>query len=481
MSTHISQVPASSVDSVAAPLARPVRLPRDYFLHRVLAGADAVGLLAAVGIATYFAHGTRWTTQFGWSVLLLPVWILVFKAYGLYDRDGKRVSHSTLDDVPWIFHALLAGSLGLWLLEKAAPAVHQRFPLFALFVGAALVCVTAARVGARAIAARAIEGERVLFVGSGDMARLLLDKINGHREYGLQVIGYVDADARHEDMPLPWLGRLTELERVCREGGIERLFVASPNVAEPALAELVRVAATQRIRVSLLPQLSDVLGPSVTLDDVEGVTVLGLNPPTLSPSSRLLKRALDVTMSLLVLALSLPVCAAIAILIATTSPGPVLYRQERVGLGGRRFRICKFRTMVVDAEARAAELKKLSAHPAWLLLEHDPRVTRVGRILRKLSLDELPQLWNVVRGDMSLVGPRPMPPDVDGQISGWGRRRLDLMPGITGLWQVLGRTSIAFEEMLKLDYIYVTNWSLWYDIRLLVQTLPAVIRQRGAN
>jgi lipopolysaccharide/colanic/teichoic acid biosynthesis glycosyltransferase len=134
-----------------------------------------------------------------------------------------------------------------------------------------------------------------------------------------------------------------------------------------------------------------------------------------------------------------------------------------------------------DADRRAKDLFELSAHPTWLLLEHDPRITRVGKFLRHTSLDELPQLWNVVTGDMSLVGPRPMTPAIDEQIVGWGRRRLDLTPGITGLWQVLGRTEIPFEEMLKLDYLYVTNWSLWQDVRLLVQTLPAVLTHRGVN
>jgi lipopolysaccharide/colanic/teichoic acid biosynthesis glycosyltransferase len=137
--------------------------------------------------------------------------------------------------------------------------------------------------------------------------------------------------------------------------------------------------------------------------------------------------------------------------------------------------------MVEDAEQRVQELAALSTHPVWLLLERDPRVTRVGRLLRKTSLDELPQLINVVQGDMSLVGPRPLIPREDESILGWGRRRLDLTPGITGLWQVLGRTTIPFEEMVKLDYLYVTNWSLWQDIRLLIHTLPAVVRQRGAN
>jgi lipopolysaccharide/colanic/teichoic acid biosynthesis glycosyltransferase len=190
---------------------------------------------------------------------------------------------------------------------------------------------------------------------------------------------------------------------------------------------------------------------------------------------------MDIAVASGVLVVTLPVMAVVAVLVKATSRGPILFSQERVGRGGRRFRIYKFRTMVADAEAREKQLKALSKDPGWLLLDSDPRVTRVGRVLRHASLDELPQLWNVVAGDMSLVGPRPMPPDIDDQISGWRRKRLDLTPGITGLWQVLGRTSIPFEEMLKLDYLYVTNWSLWQDVRLLIQTLPAVLGRRGVN
>jgi len=163
------------------------------------------------------------------------------------------------------------------------------------------------------------------------------------------------------------------------------------------------------------------------------------------------------------------------------SPGPVLFTQVRVGRERRRFRLLKFRTMVVDAESRQEELRARSRDPNWLLLDHDPRVTRVGRLLRLSSLDEFPQLVNVLRGEMSLVGPRPLIESEDALLEWWARSRIDLTPGLTGLWQVLGRTSIPFEEMLKLDYLYVTNWSLWNDFRLMLRTLPAVLLHRGAN
>jgi lipopolysaccharide/colanic/teichoic acid biosynthesis glycosyltransferase len=225
----------------------------------------------------------------------------------------------------------------------------------------------------------------------------------------------------------------------------------------------------------------DVLGPAVEIDDVEGITVLGINPPALARSSRMLKRGMDLALSSAALILTLPGLALIVLAVRLGSPGPALFAQERVGRNGRRFRLYKFRTMDVDAEARTDELRALSADPDWVLLDHDPRVTTVGRWLRRTSLDELPQLWNVIKGDMSLVGPRPLMPADHAQVTEWGLRRLDLTPGITGLWQVLGRTTIPFAEMVKLDYLYVTNWSLWNDVRLLIRTLPAVLRRRGAN
>jgi lipopolysaccharide/colanic/teichoic acid biosynthesis glycosyltransferase len=176
-----------------------------------------------------------------------------------------------------------------------------------------------------------------------------------------------------------------------------------------------------------------------------------------------------------------PLWLAIALAIKLDSRGPVFFVQRRIGRRGQEFRLFKFRTMHRDAEARRAALIEQSEDPHWLKLAHDPRITRVGRFLRLTSLDELPQLLNVIRGEMSLVGPRPLIESEAQLVEGWGQARLDLTPGITGLWQVLGRTRIPFAEMVKLDYLYVTNWSLWGDIRLLLRTLPAVLSARGAN
>jgi lipopolysaccharide/colanic/teichoic acid biosynthesis glycosyltransferase len=219
----------------------------------------------------------------------------------------------------------------------------------------------------------------------------------------------------------------------------------------------------------------------VEVDDIEGVTVFGLYPPVLCRSSRCVKRTVDVLGALALLVLTAPLMLLIAVVVKLDSRGPLLFRHERIGRGGRRFTIAKFRTMVDGAEAMAEQLRGLSRDPHWLLLDRDPRITRAGRFLRVSSLDELPQLWSVLKGDMSLVGPRPLVEEEDRQIIGWGRGRLDLTPGLTGLWQVLGRTSIPFEEMVKLDYIYVTNWSVWGDVQLLLRTVLVLLTRRGAN
>jgi lipopolysaccharide/colanic/teichoic acid biosynthesis glycosyltransferase len=210
--------------------------------------------------------------------------------------------------------------------------------------------------------------------------------------------------------------------------------------------------------------------------------VVSLPPLRLSRAARTVKRTVDVVVAAAGLALLAPVLGACALAIRLDGPGPVLFRQERHGRAGARFRIAKLRTMVADAEAgRPAldHLNDLASGPLFKLRE-DPRTTRVGRFLRRTSLDELPQLWNVLRGDMSLVGPRPVAVGESERITGWAERRLDTTPGMTGLWQVLGRSDVGFEEMIKLDYIYVTNWSLWWDAKILLHTVPAVLRGRGA-
>jgi exopolysaccharide biosynthesis polyprenyl glycosylphosphotransferase len=457
---------------------------RDYVIRRLLAGADFCGILLALFVAAALdpSPGANLSVVV-WGAVLFPMWVVLFKLYGLYDRDMKRVSHSTVDDIPWLFHGLVIGTLLTWVLFKLLPPGKLPFVSIVSFGVTALIAVLSFRSFVRSSVVRLLGPERVVLVGNERMAPVLIRKMRAHPEYGLDPIGIVLHGESGRDVAcgLPVLNGSSDIAEIAREHRADRLVVSHTDLADGLALDLVRRCKELAIKVSLLPQVFDALGPSVEIDDVEGVTLLGINPPVLARSSRAMKRCLDLAgAGVLVIVLS-PLLVAISIAVKLDSRGPVFFRQSRVGKGGKPFHVLKFRTMHRGAEARRAELLADSIDPNWLHLDDDPRITRVGGLLRHLSLDELPQLWNVLRGDMSLVGPRPLIESEDEMIGGWGRSRLDLTPGMTGVWQVLGRTNIPFEEMVKLDYVYVTNWSLWTDISLILRTLPVVVTRRGAN
>ncbi|TMK97693.1 MAG: sugar transferase [Actinobacteria bacterium] len=460
---------------------------RDWFLRRLLALSDALSLEAAMVLALALLGGRAghpWSEQALWDTATLPVWVALFKMYGLYERDTKRLNHSTLDDLPALFHALLLGCLLTWsYFVLVAPGRIASSAVLA-FGGLALAFVLAGRMLARASLLRLISPERVLLIGTGDTSGPFIELMRA-RARRFRPIGVVttaeSADGATALRRLGSLEDIADLPSLLVERRVGRVVVADVELERGMLLQLLRDCKTLAVKVSLLPATFSALGPAVEVDDLQGVTVLGVNPPVLSRSSWLLKRALDLVAAGLLSLLTLPLLAVLAVAIKLDSPGPVFFRQERIGQGGRRFRLLKLRTMVANAESQRNALLAHSRDPGWLHLEHDPRITRVGRLLRMASLDELPQLWNVLRGDMSLVGPRPLVAEEDSRVAEWARGRLDLTPGITGLWQVLGRTSIPFEEMVRLDYLYVTNWSLWGDVRLMIRTLPVVLRRSGAN
>lgn len=460
---------------------------RDWFLRRLLAVNDVACLVLAMAVALALAGGTRGHSLqefLLYGLITLPAWVVLFKLYGLYERDAKRLSHSTLDDLPSLFHGVLLGCLLLWCWFAVVAPAKLMFAAILTFGGLAMALVLAGRALTRASFLRLVSPERVLLIGTGKASGALIEKMRAKASLRLEPIGMVSCDEdAGEVLALPRLGCLEEIDlpRLMVEHRVGRVVVADAEVEGEQLLNVLRDCKTVSVKVSLLPATCSALGPSVEVDDVQGVTVLGINPSVLSRSSRIAKRGLDLAGAGLLSVLALPLLPLLALAIKLDSPGPVLFRQERIGQGGRRFRLLKLRTMFADAEARRAELLAHSKDPGWLHLEHDPRITRVGGLLRLASLDELPQLWNVLRGDMSLVGPRPLVAEDDRMVNDWARGRLDLTPGITGLWQVLGRTSIPFEEMVKLDYLYVTNWSLWGDMRLILRTLPVVLRRRGAN
>jgi exopolysaccharide biosynthesis polyprenyl glycosylphosphotransferase len=269
------------------------------------------------------------------------------------------------------------------------------------------------------------------------------------------------------------------MRELVRELNVHRVMIAPSQTNPEVTLDLVRAAKAAGVRVSIVPQVFDVVGNSVVFDDLHGMTVLGVREFELSRSSHAIKRGFDLLGAVVMLLAVAPVMALIAFAIKLDSRGPVLFRQERVGKAAHRFRICKFRTMVPDAEERKADLMVMNEARGLFKIEKDPRITRVGRLLRKTSLDELPQLFNVLIGQMSLVGPRPLICAEDEAIKGYDRRRLRLTPGMTGHWQIMGSARVPMHEMVKVDYVYVTTWSLFADIKILVRTIPYMLARKG--
>jgi exopolysaccharide biosynthesis polyprenyl glycosylphosphotransferase len=306
-------------------------------------------------------------------------------------------------------------------------------------------------------------------------------KVSAHPEYGLQIVGFLDGDAG-TGLPAPLLGAPEEVAQIVDEYEIDRVLLASSVGSHEETLDLVRTVRRPDVQVSIVPRYFEIFTSHAILDDVEGMPVVTLPPMRLGRSARVLKRGVDLLVSILALVVLAPLLAVIALLIKLDSDGPVFFRQPRRGRLGSTFQIVKFRSMQIGAEKRRSEVLHMNEvdGPLFKIKGEDPRVTRIGSFIRKTSIDELPQLWNVLKGEMSLVGPRPFVVYEADQITGWATRRLDMTPGITGLWQVLGRNDIPFEEMTKLDYLYVTSWSLWWDLKIMAQTIPVVLGKRGA-
>jgi exopolysaccharide biosynthesis polyprenyl glycosylphosphotransferase len=474
----------------AVPAVEAAGRRRTWLSRLMLVHSDLFALLFAFFAAErLFGPATShagWTTAGGLFVLSLPLWLLAIKGARLYSRDDDFVQHTTLDEVPPLFQIATLGTWSFliltWIVSVPAPSMGQ---LIGFWLFAALL-LPAVRVVARSEFQRDPDfSQNTVIVGAGSVGQLLARKMLLHPEYHLRLMGFVDASPkeRRDDLDdLQLLGAPEDLPRLVRELGIERVVVAFSNDSHEQTLDLIRLLRDQPVRIDIVPRLFDVLPPHLTNHTVEGIPLLTLPRFRFSPGAPFVKRSFDLFFSLLGLLLLAPFIALVALAIKIDSRGPVFFRQVRMGEGDREFRMWKFRTMVADADARKAEVAHLNKHlrpggdPRMFKIEGDPRITRVGEFLRRYSLDELPQLFNVVSGDMSLIGPRPLILEEDEHIRRWGRTRLRLKPGMTGLWQVLGRSSIPFDEMVKLDYLYVTTWSLSGDFRLLLQTVPAVMR-----
>jgi exopolysaccharide biosynthesis polyprenyl glycosylphosphotransferase len=410
--------------------------------------------------------------------------------YGLYDRDEERATHSTADEVVSVFHLITVGVWGFfatsWLVGLAHP--HQK--KLATFWLLAIVSVITARWVARTLARRhPAYVQNTLIVGAGDVGQLIGRKLAHHPEYGINLIGFVDSDPREIRRDLDEaevVGDPDEIVEIVESRDVDRVIVAFSKDGHEQMLQVIRALHDHNVQIDLVPRLFEAVSPSAPVHSVEGLPLLAVSPARIPRSSRLLKRSMDLVGAVVALALTGPLMLAIALLIRRGSPGPIFFRQERLGIDMRRFTLLKFRTMRdgTDDAPHREYLKQIASADAapgennLYKLDRSDVITPVGRWLRRMSLDELPQMLNVLRGDMSLVGPRPAIPYELELYAPHHFERFLVPAGLTGLWQVEARAHSTFGEALDLDVMYARSWSLGLDLRLLLRT-PTLIFRKG--
>ncbi len=332
--------------------------------------------------------------------------------------------------------------------------------------------------------ARGVGVANLLIVGAGEIGRAVMRTVFARPDLGFRCVGFIDDDPQRGQTDIgrfPALGELVALPDLLKKHAVDEVVVTLPWSAQPKILEIVNQCQKLGVRARVVPSLLQINFSQVDVDDFGGIPVLGIRGRTISPVNRLLKRLFDLFFGSLIALFTLPVVAAAALAIKFDSPGPVIFTQARAGLDGRAFRIFKLRSMRQDAEQARDRLEALNeADGPMFKIKDDPRMTRVGRFLRRFSIDELPQFWNVVRGEMSIIGPRPALMREVENYDEWHRERLRVKPGISGLWQISGRSDLKFEEMVLLDVYYIENWTLGMDFKIMLQTVPYLLMSRGA-
>lgn len=458
---------APEAASTYAP-ARPHPLWRDMLRRRMLALADATAaLLAALSFAVISDAGVPHAF---WAALFLPAWILLAKLHGLYDRDHRALRPLTVDELPtvlvWALTGTAATAAFLSFTPAGPPELGDSARAWAIAAGAGLI----GRGGARLLWRLVTPPDRTLIIGSGPLADAM------HRKLALfPEVHAVVRETRRDD----------EVEQLAADpaylADVDRVIVATRAIDDEVLADLLEACRRASTKLSVVTSARGALGTGVHLSQVAELPVVEFNTSPIPRSTLLLKRMLDVAVSALVLTALAPLLVAIAVAIRVDSRGRVLFVQRRAGQNGAPFRMYKFRSMSADAEARLSEVVELEKlEDPMFKLRNDPRVTRVGRFLRRTSLDELPQLVNVLKGEMSLVGPRPEQVEVVERYTPEQRFRLAAKPGMTGPMQVFGRGQLTFDERMAVEREYIENISLGRDLRILLLTLPVVSRMRGA-
>ncbi len=412
---------------------------------------------------------------------IIPAWILIFAAYGLY----RERLQSFLDEALKVVSAVSVGMMAL----LASSFFYRQFSysrlwvLYAWVIGILLVLAARGtlRAGLRAVRARGIDVWRVLIVGTGPEAVALARTLAARAELGHRPVGFLDPTRKGEIDGLPIAGTPAKVLSVVRRLAAHRVIIAQPPDAREVTMQVAALCQEAGVPFAIVPDLYTLVATGADVQVVGQLPLLTLRGSPSSGWGRRLKDALDLAGALIGLLLALPLFVLIAACIVLDSPGPAFYRHHRIGKGEVPFWAWKFRTMTVDAESRLVEdpTLRVKFKRTYKLMD-DPRVTRVGRWLRRTGLDELPQLFNVLKGEMSLVGPRPIVEEELRKYGPWERRLLCVKPGLTGLWQVLRNDEPDYAERVSLDMYYIDHWSVGLDLKILLRTLPAVIAGRGA-
>jgi exopolysaccharide biosynthesis polyprenyl glycosylphosphotransferase len=425
------------------------------------------------------------------TAFILPVWALTFYVNGLYGRRAARTLHTEMSR---LFRALVMCALALAVAVVVFRLAFVSRPLLGLFLLLNAIGVVVGRGLVRAVILDSAVRRRVLVAGGLDEVRAAAASVETHADWGLELLGVVSdgswsaAHLAADDGPR-WrvLGSYEDIPALTARDHhvIDEVLIAPSGrrlhdlqSLEPLFLALEEQGIVTRLVVNFLPRSLS----GLSFDELGGLPLLTFSTAPHDEVVLFVRRAVELVLASLLLTVLSPVLVAIAIAIKLDSPGPVLFRQLRCGLHGRTFTFLKFRSMRVDAEALKKQLAPYNEMdgPAFKMT-NDPRVTPLGRFLRRTSLDELPQLWNIIRGDMSIVGPRPAVLEEVRQYEPWQRRRLSMKPGLTCLWQVNGRNELTFEEWMRLDLEYIDNWSLWLDVKIALKTIPAVLFGRGAR
>ncbi len=470
--------------------------PRGWLVLRALLAADALGLIAAFALTSllFGADSSQVrVTQFQQYVLFfltLPGWVFLAKLHELYDHDEERTEHTTLDDFVGVLHAVTLAVWTLYVVSHITGLADPGLTKVTGFWAMAIAFIVSGRAAARALCRRSSSYiQNTLIVGAGDVGQLVGRKFVQHPEYGIDLVGFVDSsprDLRDDLSSKRVLGGPSDLPMLIEQLDVERVVIAFSTESNEDTVELVARLKSLDVQIDIVPRLFDVVGPNVNVHSVEGLALLGLPSPKLLPFSRTIKRCLDIVASTFLLLLTAPLFAFIAWRIKRGDDGPILFRQERLGQKMQPFQALKFRTMKVDTDTTAHRefiraTMSASATPTGnglYKLERPDAITPTGRWLRKTSLDELPQLLNVLRGEMSLVGPRPCLAYETETFAPHHFERFRVPAGITGLWQVTARAHSTFGEALDLDVAYARNWSLGLDLMLLLRTPMQLLRQR---